>query len=273
MRDDLALLAATLCAAGCGRIHFARAPVGIDGGLRSDATADAGERDARDDTPTSDTGPRDARDDADDDATTEDGTTDAASDADPDAAPDADNDADATPDADGDTDADAPPDADATICADDVTAWTSPTITVDPSGFTSPNLALGSDDRWATSTHGPGCHCPFIALSWDGGMTRTDQEIAGPFDTTDVTLLVGGPIFTWGRTWTSAELAPDQFNVVLINPGISEQQGYGGFSFSVPSGARVVGIEVELEGHGNASSTTFFYDHVRARVHYRPSGC
>lgn len=162
---------------------------------------------------------------------------------------------------------------DATICPELVTGWIAPTLTQAPNGFSNPQQAFASDDLWATAPHQAGCNCPFLALSWDGGTSLSETQIFGPFGTSDGVSTAGSADDLWMHPWTDAELAPATFAAELMNSSTQVQQGYGGFSFGLPPGAIILGIEVQLEGHGDASFTTDYVDTFAIRIHYRPPSC
>ncbi len=151
-----------------------------------------------------------------------------------------------------------------------VTAWQAPTTTAAPNGFTNAANMFASDDVYATSAKGPGCNCPWISLSWNGGATWSATDVSSVHsNSTDTVRTTGGATDTWGRTWTPAELGAASFRLRVQNPGLSVSQGYGGFDLSaVPAGATIVGIEVALEARSDAGYSTMFYDQVRVRVHY-----
>jgi hypothetical protein len=54
-------------------------------------------------------------------------------------------------------------------------------------------------------------------LSWDGGATWTAAKTTPGLTTTEATYILGGATDTWGRTWTSTELADVNFRVRIIN--------------------------------------------------------
>ncbi|HEY6160275.1 MAG TPA: T9SS type A sorting domain-containing protein [Bacteroidia bacterium] len=148
------------------------------------------------------------------------------------------------------------------------TGFMPPTSTAAPNGFTNANLAFASDDQWATVAHQSGCRCPFIYLSWNGGTNYTSSQLLGPFGTTDQTSIAGSPTDTWGHPWTDTELSNTNFRLKIANPSTLIEQGYSDFNFTIPTGATINGIEVQLEWHGDANFTQEFLDQAMVNVFY-----
>ncbi len=87
-------------------------------------------------------------------------------------------------------------------------------------GFALPGTATVSGievrlDARADSTAGAPRLC--VALSWNGGASWTAAKVTGTINTFEGAYIVGGAGDTWGRTWTSAELANANFRVRVTN--------------------------------------------------------
>ncbi|HRY31550.1 MAG TPA: T9SS type A sorting domain-containing protein [Bacteroidales bacterium] len=147
------------------------------------------------------------------------------------------------------------------------TGFKSPVGFSAPNGWTNPALAFHSDDQWTTAPHQSGCNCPFVYLSWNNGQNYTPSQLFGPFGTADGIQLRGGSADTWGHNWTAAELSDAAFLLRLTNSSTLIQQAYK-FSMGVPAGAVINGIEVRLEGHGDANHSNDYVDHIEVNVHY-----
>lgn len=149
------------------------------------------------------------------------------------------------------------------------TGFLNPTDTALPHGWTNPLLGMVSDAQWSTVTHGAGCNCPWLYLSWDGGNTYTTYKLIGPYDTLDSWKLAGTPTDLWGRAqWVDTEFTNKNFRLKIENPGMSISQGYKNFNFSIPTGATINGIEVNTQAHGNAAFTVFYLNALQVDVYY-----
>jgi len=149
------------------------------------------------------------------------------------------------------------------------TGFMPPSATPAPNGgWTNPTSAFASDDVYTTVPHQSGCRCPFIYLSWDSGVSYTSPQIIGPFGTTDNTMSAGSPTDLWGHTWNETEFTNAAFRLKIANPSTLIEQGYGDFNFSLPAGSAILGIEVQVEQHGDSAFTMEFIDVIEVNVHY-----
>jgi|GEM_PF-1795357 len=148
------------------------------------------------------------------------------------------------------------------------TGWLSPSSTAAPNGWTNPANAYKSDDVYTTVAHGSGCRCPFLDMSWNGGVNYTAQKLVGPFGTTDGVGVAGNSTDLWGHAWTDSELSNTNFLFRIANPSTIIQQGYVNFNFNIPANATINGISVQVEQHGDANYTMEFVDLIQARVYY-----
>jgi len=137
-----------------------------------------------------------------------------------------------------------------------------------PNDWTNPHNASGSDDQYAEVVHQSGCRCPFMDLSWDDGVNFTSSVIFGPYDTTDSYRTNGDSTDNWGHAWTDDQLGDSAFVLRIWNSSTLLKQGYSHFSFGIPSGSSIAGIEVRVEAHGDSSYLTDFVDNIEARVYY-----
>lgn len=56
-----------------------------------------------------------------------------------------------------------------------------------------------------------------VQFSWDGGVTWTAAKQTPTLTTSEATYVLGGAADTWGRSWTTANLANTSFRVRVIN--------------------------------------------------------
>lgn len=56
-----------------------------------------------------------------------------------------------------------------------------------------------------------------VQLSWDGGVTWTAAKQTPTLTTAEATYVLGGAVDTWGRTWSTANLANSSFRVRVNN--------------------------------------------------------
>jgi len=75
-------------------------------------------------------------------------------------------------------------------------------------------------DAWSWR---PGWEQPLslrVQLSWDGGSSWTHTYETGPLPFSETTVILGGPMDGWGRTWRREELNPTDFRVRLFAYGM-----------------------------------------------------
>jgi hypothetical protein len=60
-----------------------------------------------------------------------------------------------------------------------------------------------------------------VQLSWNGGLSWTSAQTSATLSTTPNTYTLGGPAFTWGRTWTVANFANTSFRIRIANVAAS----------------------------------------------------
>ena len=70
-------------------------------------------------------------------------------------------------------------------------------------------------DAFADSTLSSPRLC--VQLSWDGGTTWTSAKQTATLTTSEATYILGGPLDTWGRTWTTTNLSNANFRVRVID--------------------------------------------------------
>jgi hypothetical protein len=148
------------------------------------------------------------------------------------------------------------------------TGYMFPTDTALPHGWTNPLFGMDSDGDWSTVTHGAGCNCPWLYLSWNKGVTYTGSKLVGPFDTSDSWELGSQDTSLWGHSWVDTELSNTNFRLKIQNPGLSVSQGYQDFNFTIPSGAIIHGIRVDVLAHGNSGFTIFYLNAFKVDVFY-----
>ena len=70
-------------------------------------------------------------------------------------------------------------------------------------------------DAFADSTSSSPRLC--VQLSWDGGTTWTSAKQTATLTASEATYILGGPLDTWGRTWTTTNLSNANFRVRVID--------------------------------------------------------
>ena len=65
-----------------------------------------------------------------------------------------------------------------------------------------------------------------VQLSWDGGATWTPAKSTATLGTSMSTFVLGSPTDTWGRTWSSTNLADANFRVRVINVSSSTSRDF-----------------------------------------------
>jgi hypothetical protein len=83
-----------------------------------------------------------------------------------------------------------------------------------PGGATINGIEVRLNSR-VDSTSGSPKIC--VQLSWDGGVTWTAAKTSATLATAETTYILGGPVDTWGRTWSSGDFGDANFRVRLTN--------------------------------------------------------
>ena len=92
-----------------------------------------------------------------------------------------------------------------------------------PTGATVNGIEVRLDAR-ADSTASAPKMC--VQLSWDGGATWTPAKSTATLGTSMSTFVLGSPTDTWGRTWSSTNLADANFRVRVINVSSSTSRDF-----------------------------------------------
>jgi hypothetical protein len=92
-----------------------------------------------------------------------------------------------------------------------------------PTGATIAGIEVRLDAR-ADNTAGAPKMC--VQLSWDGGTTWTAAKSTATLGTSMSTFTLGSPTDTWGRTWSSANLADANFRVRVIDVSSSTSRDF-----------------------------------------------
>lgn len=148
------------------------------------------------------------------------------------------------------------------------TGYMNPTDTALPHGWTNPLNGMVSDNQWATAPHTSGCNCPFIYLSWNKGANYTSPALDGPFGDVDSWRVAGSPTDTFSHHWVDSEFSNTNFRVKIANSSTLITQGYRDFNLVIPPGSKIVGIEVNMQFHGDSSFTTDFLNAFQVDVFY-----
>ncbi len=65
-----------------------------------------------------------------------------------------------------------------------------------------------------------------VELSWDGGTTWTAAKTDSQETTTEHTVILGGSVDGWGRTWSVGEVSDANFRVRLTSNSSSSQRDF-----------------------------------------------
>lgn len=111
----------------------------------------------------------------------------------------------------------------------------------------------------------------------DGTFGTTNKASATQWTTTDTYISYGSSSDLWGEIWSSADINDIDFGVVLSASDGAATTHYlkaTNFGFSIPTGATINGILVEVERSWNdiGGNFTAYVDHIRITVTYTFSG-
>ena len=135
------------------------------------------------------------------------------------------------------------------------TGYMNPTDTALPHGWTNPLNGMVSDSMWATATHRSGCNCPFVYFSWDEGVNYTTGTVDGIFPyNVDGWRSIGTPTDTFGHHWVDSDFSNKNFRVKIASSSTLINQGYRDFNFTIPPGAKIEGIELNMQFHTDSAT-------------------
>lgn len=146
--------------------------------------------------------------------------------------------------------------------------------------WSNPSNAGSSDNTYANA--GSGLNATLYdeevkIVKSDGTIGSTNKASASAWSNSDAYTTYGGPYDLWGETWTYADINDSDFGVVIsANDGFtnSEYLKATNFGFSIPSGATIDGIQVDIEkqrGQLAPENYSFYIDHIRITVYYTES--
>jgi hemolysin activation/secretion protein len=108
----------------------------------------------------------------------------------------------------------------------------------------------------------------------DGSIGSSNKSTEATLPTSDTYVSYGGSSDLWNETWSSSDINNSNFGVVFqvtSNKGfISHYLKATNFGFSIPTGAIIDGILVDIEQYATHTSTetTAYVDHIRITVYY-----
>jgi len=155
--------------------------------------------------------------------------------------------------------------------------------TVGTGAWTNPDNAKVSDDIYTTSlgvgTSGANLFDSEIKIvKSNGSIGATNKSVGAAWNTTQAYYSYGGSADLWGETWANTDINDIDFGVVLSIRKSEEPDIYShylkatNFGFSIPSGATINGILVEIERfHANDPQGLSQVDHIRITVYYTTS--
>jgi len=148
---------------------------------------------------------------------------------------------------------------------------------VGTSVWTNPNNAKVSDNVYATGGNlvtGPTVDTAVRIVKSDTTISTTNRSVGSTWSSTESYVSFGGATDKWGETWTIADINDVDFGVVFSaisdEPIQTHYLKATNFGFSIPAGATIDGIFVEIERKmlGNTPNV----DHIRITVYYTEGG-
>lgn len=151
--------------------------------------------------------------------------------------------------------------------------------TVGTVAWSNPDNAKVSDDVYATAPNlngGVNGHTirdeTVKIVKSDGTFGTTNKATLTNIPSVDTYVSYGGSADLWGETWTSTDINDVDFGMVISFKGntlntISHYLKATNFGFTIPAGATINGILVEVE-RKNIGGTTVYVDHIRITVYY-----
>jgi hypothetical protein len=149
--------------------------------------------------------------------------------------------------------------------------------TVGDTAWNTPDNAKVSDDVYAsfqTTTGSPKEYAIQIVKA-DGTIGATNKSTGAFWNTTEAYRSYGSSSDLWDETWDDTKINDIDFGVVISSIGTTGQSHYlkaTKFGFSIPTGATINGILVEVENKYTGGGThTAYVDHIRITVYYTVS--
>ena len=179
------------------------------------------------------------------------------------------------------------------------TGWINPGTmasddTVGTVAWSNPDNAKTSNDSRSISATADGPPDPTTILDYyakivksDGSIGTTNKAIGTELDSSDTYRTYGSSTEKWGETWSNTDVNDSDFGFVF-SAEMSLSEGGGSyteylkatnFSFSVPTGATIDGIEVRVEQQGEYGMLNVPFhrgearvDHIQIKVYYTEGG-
>lgn len=131
----------------------------------------------------------------------------------------------------------------------------------------------GSNNVYASYANAVSNTQLMISLSPNNGGSYSTAQVVNPMKDVDSTITVGGLGQLWGLTWTPSSFTNANF---LFRMAASDgaYQIYSGFGFSIPAGAIIDGIGVQVESHFTSVVLTYtrYVDFITVTVYYHTTG-
>jgi len=115
-----------------------------------------------------------------------------------------------------------------------------------------------------------------VRIVKDGSIGSTDKSISGNWSTTNSYASYGSSSDLWGETWSPADINGSTFGFVISGApaGSGTRTHYlkaTNFGFSIPSGATINGIKVDVKKKTTSTVEDEIYayvDHIRITIYY-----
>lgn len=139
--------------------------------------------------------------------------------------------------------------------------------------WATPTNVFSSNDAYATISDDDAWSSTYIQMLKGGAAHGTIDHFGVSNSQTDIVTTRGSSTDLRGGSWTPADINASNFGVQfrLLNSfgGDSGNLQATNFSFTIPTGATILGIEIAFEGKVNAAGTLYSLDHITLKIHYR----
>lgn len=165
------------------------------------------------------------------------------------------------------------------------TGWVSPTATGDDyNNWTNPSYAYSDDSNRATTPNVLFIYDFVGQVSFDGGVTYPSVSDCNSFTVpsgsgSEAYASSGGATDKWYGSPIDNDMSNSNFRIRFSRSNSlselidSESQDYYNFSFSIPSGSTIDGIECRIKCYyaGEPLSFNYYINHVQVKVYYTES--
>jgi len=173
------------------------------------------------------------------------------------------------------------------------TGWISPgTVvsddTVGTVAWSNPDNAKVSDDSYSSVQiygYSPASLEAVKIVKSNGSIGTENKTTEDPLTDTEKSLSFGDTDDLWSETWAHTDINDSDFGVViqstdgdhLISEGYSYYLKATNFGFTIPSGATIDGIVVEVEAYNfleewESHNYYAYVDHIQIKVYYTEGG-